>query len=270
MTTVTAPRYNIGDKFFIPTTKTEKRRLDCPDCLGEKKFKVIAPSGDEFTMDCPRCNANSYTRDIPSLDFTVYEADVLEREITSYTVNAYGKQGVEYRSQSGHVVEESSLIDNFDAAMAAAKILAADQNEKAAATPERMQKMELGSRKLHEATLDQFKSGLYASWSAFRHLRETVDEIIADESSEYDTRSQIVEALEEKLSSTMRYTFIFEGFTRAMEAVVALAAADEEDVPAIAENLRKQWRALPEAAQKAWTPHDKIATDWSGEPCPTY
>ena len=46
--------------------------------------------------------------------------------------------------------------------------------------------------------------------------------------------------------------------------------ADEAQAPEILAALRSHWSALPEQAQKAWQPPESIATNWSGEPCPTY
>lgn len=269
MSTQITPKYNIGDKFYYPSTDRETRKMDCPDCLGEKLFKVTAPSGDEFTTECPRCSGNTWVRDVPSLSYDHHVAKVICDTITGYCVNEYGEAGVKYRG--GRLsVSEADLIADEATALSLAEKKAAELNAKADAEPVRIHHKHLGSLKLKEASHDQFKSGLYESWSAFRHLRETVDSIIENEGSDYDSRSKIVQSLEDQLSTTHRYDFVFEGFTRAMEAVVALVNADDENAPAILDALREQWAKLPDQAQRAWVPNERIATDWSGEPCPTY
>lgn len=265
------PKYAIGDKFYIATTETEQRTLDCPDCLGEKAFKVIAPSGDEFTSACVRCSADSWVRDVPSLVYCHHVPKVIECEIGGYCVNEYGENNIKYKAESsGYSVEETALVADRAVAEAAADALAATKNAEAEATPERIHHKHLGSLKIKEASLDQFKNGLYDSWGAFRHLRREVDAIIENESYDYSSRDGIVSALEDTLSTTHRYDFVFKGFTRAMEAVVHLVNAEPEDEQAVLTALRERWKSLPEDAQKAWHPHDKIKTDWSGTPLPVY
>lgn len=270
MLATTGPKYAIGTKFFVPTTDRETKQINCPDCLGEKSFKVTAPSGDEFTMDCPRCIGSYRLSEVPSLRFDAHTPRVRADEITGYSVNEYGKEGVRYRGKSLSV-EEDEIITDEATAYKRAEELAAQRNVATEKAPERIHLKRLGELPLREATIDQFKNGLYESWSAFRHLRETVDEIIANEDGySFQNREAIVEALEDSLSTTHRYDFVFKGYTRAMEAVVALVNADDQTAPKILTALRERWAALPEDAQRAWQPPESIKTDWAGEPCPTY
>lgn len=269
MTTTFAPKYAIGDKFYAASTKSERRSLDCPDCLGEKSFKVIAPSGDEFSMECPRCSGSTWLRDVPDLSYNHHVAEVIADEIKGYCVNEYGEAGVKYRGNRLSVSESEMIVDEA-VALALAEEKAAVLNAKAETEPKRIHHKALGNLKLREATLDTFKNGLYDSWGAFRHLREAVDEVIENEDGGYGSRSDIISHLEDQLGTTHRYEFVFKGFTRAMEAVVALVHADEEASPVILANLREQWKALPEQAQAVWTPSGRVAVDWSGKPCPTY
>lgn len=270
MTVVTAPKYALGTKFYQPTTDREQRQLDCPDCLGEKAFKVLAPSGDEFTLECPRCSGGYRLHDVPSLRYDVHVPRVRSDEITGYCVNEYGKEGVHYRGENLRA-DENEIITDEAIALKRAEELAARLNAEAEREPVRIHYKKLGNLPLKEAVSDQFKNGLYDAWGSFRHLREVVDEVIENEDGHsYSDRDKIVEALEECLSSTHRYDFIFKGFTRAMETVVALVNADDAQTPDILASLRTQWAKLPEDAQNAWQPPASIATDWSGEPCPTY
>jgi hypothetical protein len=264
-----APKFNVGDTFYVASTDRERRKLDCPDCLGEKVFRVVAPSGDEFTLDCPRCSGNTWVRDVPSLEYDHHIPKVRSDVIVGYCVNEWGEQGIQYRGKS-HTVKESALVTDEAIALKNAETLAASLNAKDAADPVRIHHKALGSLKLKEAVLETFKSGLYDSWSAFRYLREGVDEIIENESRDYGDRESIVSSLEDRLSQTQRYEFVFKGFTRAMEAVVALVNADADKEAEILTALREHWSKLPEQAQEAWQPSERIAHDWSGKPCPTY
>lgn len=269
MSTVVTPKYAIGDAFYAPSTDREKRTYPCPDCLGEKEFKVIAPSGDEYTLDCPRCSGSTWLRDVPSLTYDHHVPKVITDTITGYCVNEHGEVGVKYRGNRLSV-KEGEMITDEAVAFNAAEAKAAELNAKAEVDPVRIHHKKLGGLQLREASHEQFKSGLYDSWSSFRFLRELVDEIIEDSDHSYGSRSSIVEALEDKLQNSHRYEFIFKGFTRAMEAVVALVNADDEKAPEILAALRAQWAELPEQTQNAWQPNARIATDWSGKPCPTY
>lgn len=269
MTATITPKYNIGDKFYFARTKTEQRRMDCPDCLGERQFKVLAPSGDEFTMDCPRCSGSTWLRDVPELTYRFHVADVVVDEVKGYCVNEYGEDGIKYRGSLLNVAEDAMITDEA-VAQAQAEALAEELNAKAEAEPARIHHKFLAGLKLKEATVEQFKNGLYDSWGAFRHLREAVDEVIENEDGGFRSRDEIVTHLEGQLSTTHRYEFVFKGFTRAMEAVVALVHADDSAAPAILSALREQWKLLPEQAQTVWTPSDRIKTDWSGKPLPTF
>jgi hypothetical protein len=262
------PKYNIGDTFYIAGTENERRSHPCPDCLGTKKFKVITPAGGEFTTDCARC-VRGYSGDkMPSLIYAFYTPKVTARVIKGYCVNDWGKQGIKY-SSDGYSVEEESLITDEAVAQAKAQSMADKANADAAITPERLKIDHFAQLPIDTARDDMFKNGLYDSWSSFRWLREGVDEVIGDE-GENMSASEIRESLQERLSDTMRYNFVFKGFTRAMEIVVRAINASDDELPAILHALRECWKALPESAQTAWEPTEKHQPRYSSEPCPAF
>jgi hypothetical protein len=51
------PRFQIGDEVFVPrTVRTNKDEVvTCPECLGERTWKVTTPTGEEFPVGCRRC-----------------------------------------------------------------------------------------------------------------------------------------------------------------------------------------------------------------------
>lgn len=271
MTTAIAPRFNVGDTFYIPSYDSERRSQACPDCLGERSFKVTAPSGDEFTMDCPRCGDSGYRLiDVPSLVFSYHVPKVIPDVIVGYCVNEWNEVGIRYKGKRGGSVKEDELITDEATALEKATRLAEEMNAKVEAEPKRIQHKKLANLPIRELVIDQFKSGLYDSWSAFRHLREVCDAIITNEAHLYGSRDDIVSSLEDVLNNTHRYDFVFKGFTRAMEAVVALVNASGATEAEILAALRKHWSAMPEAAQKVWHPTPGVAKNWDGTSCPTF
>jgi len=263
------PKHKIGDVFFIPSTTTENASHPCPDCLGEKLLKVTSPAGDDFTLDCPRCGDGHYSlRDVPSLRYHVAKPTVRRCVITGYSVNEWdSRPGVSYKS-SGHSVNEADMITDEAVALEKAQALADAQNARNEATPERIKQAHFGNLPLKEAALDQFKNGLYDAWAAFRHLREGVDELLEDE-NEHLSAGEIRDRLRETVETTMRYDFVFKGFTRVMETLVKLVNTEGEDQAGILAVLRERFKALPVEAQQVWTPtHPK--SRWLGEEIPTF
>lgn len=55
MPTIISHRYEVGDAVFFAGYTHHVRILQCPDCLGSQKWKVVTPVGDELEFSCPRC-----------------------------------------------------------------------------------------------------------------------------------------------------------------------------------------------------------------------
>lgn len=60
------PKFAIGDPVFVGMVESTRREVQCPDCLGTKKWKCITPAGEELQVHCPRCS-NAYG--VPHLHF---------------------------------------------------------------------------------------------------------------------------------------------------------------------------------------------------------
>jgi len=56
LTEVPTPLWRIGDTVFGIGTRDGEETVPCPDCRESRIWKVIAPSGFETTVECPRCN----------------------------------------------------------------------------------------------------------------------------------------------------------------------------------------------------------------------
>lgn len=131
-------KYSVGDVVYFASTVTERKRHDCPDCLGTRKWTAQSPAGGEFEFACPRCSA-SYQNDRDlSLDYTAYAPTAGRLTIGSIQVNTapgsydHGNRYmcVETGVGSGSVYDEARLFDTEDAALAAAQAMADEQNAK--------------------------------------------------------------------------------------------------------------------------------------------
>ena len=58
MATLTT-KFNAGDTVFQAEAFADRNLIQCPDCLGEARWKVILPNGVEDVIECPSCK-NGY------------------------------------------------------------------------------------------------------------------------------------------------------------------------------------------------------------------
>jgi hypothetical protein len=267
--TLVHPKYAIGDKFYYPTTERTTRHHDCPDCLGEKKFSVTSPAGGHYTMECPRCSGSHRLSGIPSLAYSFFTPKVIERTIKGYAINDWHEPGITYKSAEGNSVKECDLIPTREAAEIAAQFLADAGNKREAEKIERIEKDQIATLPLIEASQDMFKNGLYDSWAAFRHLREVVDDLLG-ESNEHLSGNEMRESLRDVLDTTMRYEFVFKGFTRVMEGLTHLMVATDEARPGIIARMKEEWDAAPDEMRKAWQPNERMRNRWDGTQLPSY
>lgn len=49
-------RFKIGDRCFAATATTKAKRVQCPDCLGERVWACSLPSGEQLNIQCPTCH----------------------------------------------------------------------------------------------------------------------------------------------------------------------------------------------------------------------
>ena len=84
-------KYKIGDKVWYGTTHGTTKRLPCPDCLDTKKWKAIAPAGNEYEFSCPRCGGGYHGKHELSLDYAVYEPYVRQLTIGSIRTDSEAK-----------------------------------------------------------------------------------------------------------------------------------------------------------------------------------
>jgi hypothetical protein len=135
MATITT-KYSEGDTVYFASTQSEKRKHDCPDCLGQKKWKTVSPAGGAYEFDCPRCAASYLSNSKLSLVYQAYVPAVSKLTIGSVQFNtaegAYD-QGARYMCRetgvgSGTVYNETDLFISESNAMDAARLKAEEQN----------------------------------------------------------------------------------------------------------------------------------------------
>jgi len=118
-------KFSIGDIVYQACIERTRKFVDCPDCLGQSKWKVISPAGDEFTFSCPRCQGHN--RD---LEYWVNAPYVRKLTIGSIRIDTADKQKpISYMCNetgvgSGSVYDEATLFLNEEQAFEAANIQA--------------------------------------------------------------------------------------------------------------------------------------------------
>lgn len=131
-------KYSVGDVVYFASTVSTKKRHNCPDCLGTRKWSAKSPAGGEFEFACPRCSASYQSDRDLSLDYTAYEPTASRVTIGSIQVNTapgsydHGNRYmcVETGIGSGSIYDEDRLFETEDEALAAAQALADEQNAK--------------------------------------------------------------------------------------------------------------------------------------------
>lgn len=245
------PKFRIGQTVFYPDTDKAVEQLDCPDCLGVKKWRLEMPSGDTHEVPCQRCcGGMTYSRidDLPTLNYEVYKPAVRSFLIANIEVRAKGhwdNKGpeVKYGNSGSQWREESALYGDEATALTLAKIMAAERNEKAEAKAERIHQRNIGAMKLEDARFDQFKNGHWNAWYAYRDLVGKLEAHLdrTDGRSASDTL--------EDLRSDVRWDIQYH--TKQDRPLDALVAAVEAAMAGDQSSLAGAYAKLPEALRSA-------------------
>jgi hypothetical protein len=49
------PKFEVGQKVINVRVTWSERKVACPDCLGKRAWRVLAPSGEEWEVPCNTC-----------------------------------------------------------------------------------------------------------------------------------------------------------------------------------------------------------------------
>lgn len=198
MTTITT-KYSIGDVVYHATTATERKQHPCPDCNGTKKWQATAPSGSQYEFPCPRCAAAYNSERDLMLDYSAFAPKAVKRTIGSIQVNtAPGSWGSRYMCHetgigSGNIYNEKDLYPTEDEALAAATLMAAEQNKTTPWVAKLYDKsLTVSDYLLENAALKNAKDALSNARSMLWNLGDLFSKI-----EEAEDKDEILEAVSE-------------------------------------------------------------------------
>lgn len=136
MMAVIETKYSVGDAVWHASTITTAKQHPCPDCKGERKWKVTSPAGGEYEIGCPRCAARFMSDSGLSLTYTAHVPSVKLMHIGSVQHNSAvdsWDSGNRYMCRetgigSGNVYDEARLFETEEVALKAAEAMAAKEN----------------------------------------------------------------------------------------------------------------------------------------------
>lgn len=184
---VLTTKFSVGDTVWFATTTTEKRRHDCPDCLGEKVWKCISPAGGEFTVACPRCSAAYQSDRDLSLDYAVMAPAARRLTVglvraSSHQGDGYG-EGNEYMCNetgigSGSLYKEDRLFATEAEALAAAQAMAdeTNQNPEFWVAKQYNKTLKFSDYELKDAVMEAAQHSARRAWSEVRYLVDDLED----------------------------------------------------------------------------------------------
>lgn len=125
---MTLPKYNIGDEMWMLRTDTKEAYVECPDCCGEGRLRVIMGDETVVSIQCENCK-RGYERSSGKL--VVWESKAAPIKVNIKGVELTD-EGVRYTTTQSYWVEEGNLFDTEEKAFAAsaAKAIENDEAEK--------------------------------------------------------------------------------------------------------------------------------------------
>lgn len=118
------PKFRMGEKVWCCWPSRRQVKVDCPDCLGKKRWKAITPAGEEFEVSCPRCSGGYST--VTRLGYDEPEMCVRELHIGSIEFRSTNELGQQYAYMcretgigSGSVYYEDALYHTREEALIA-------------------------------------------------------------------------------------------------------------------------------------------------------
>lgn len=130
-------KYAIGDVVWHANTNSEKKRRDCPDCLGAKKWAITSPAGGEYSIACPRCWTSYMSDRDLSLEYAQFVGNARKLNIGSvrHDSHNFGEGAkteymcLETGIGNGSIYREHDLFSTEEEAQAVAEIKAAKLNK---------------------------------------------------------------------------------------------------------------------------------------------
>lgn len=194
-------KFSVGDAVWHAGTTTEAKQHPCPDCKGEKKWKVISPAGGEYTTACPRCSAFFNSDREMMLTYTAHVASVRRLTIGSIQYNSHPgsyDHGARYMCVEtgvggGSVYDEGRLFATEDEARVAAELIASNANSEVEWIAKLYNKtLEISDYQLESAALKVAKDERSRASSLLYNLSDLFEAI-----EEADDKDAILEAVDE-------------------------------------------------------------------------
>ncbi|UGA46835.1 hypothetical protein HU230_0012630 [Bradyrhizobium quebecense] len=114
-------KYTIGQQVWHAGWDSFETRLECPDCAGEGRIRVLLPDNDVVSVDCVACQSG-YAR--PCGYLTVHERKAVAT-LTTITGVEIEQGKTKWRTSDHYRVSEDHLFDTEAEAQAAASAIAA-------------------------------------------------------------------------------------------------------------------------------------------------
>ena len=194
-------KYSVGDVVYFATTTPERKQHPCPDCLGEKTWKVTSPAGGEYNIACPRCSTRFMSDGGLSLDYTAHVPRIERRTIGSVQYNSAPSawdSGARYMCietgvGSGSVYDEARLFPTEEQAFQKATALAEEANRNQEWIVKLYDKaLEISDYRLESAALKLAKDAKSRAGSLLYNLSELFSQI-----EEADDKDAILEAIDD-------------------------------------------------------------------------
>nr|WP_278374564.1 hypothetical protein [Brucella anthropi] len=192
-------KYSIGDTVYVGRTVSNRKQRPCPDCLGTRKWKATSPAGTDYYFSCPRCTASYQSNHEMSLNYSLFEPFVRSLTIGSVQFNSaedahdngFRYMCVETGVGSGSVYNERDLHPSEAEAIAAAQLIADDQNQTVDWVVKQFnQTLEISDYQLANAALKLASDKAYAAGSMLYRLQDLFELI-----KEAADKDEILEAI---------------------------------------------------------------------------
>lgn len=167
-------RYEIGQVVWIAAFEPRETSVECPDCGGTGRLRVMFADDSIVSVECAACGPGYNP---PTGRIRVFDRHPVANctTITGVAINA-GK--TEWRTAQSYIVKDENLFDNEADCLARAKELAAEHD-----------------RKERDRVNHKHRDGKSSGWNAIYHRREIKR---AQEQIEYHTKKLAVANLKAK------------------------------------------------------------------------
>lgn len=235
------PKFRVGQTVWYANTDNREAKRDCPDCLGERSWRVTTPGGGDYDVPCQRCASGYMTRrhdEVLPLAYRVAVAAPRCFTIKSVEVRSYSEGPSIYYDGRG----EGGLFATEEEAQKASDDMAAAWNAKQAAEPEMLAAHNIGLLKIGDALYDQFANGLWNAWYAYHDITGKLDKYLGEDRETLGKEE--VSYLKQDIRWTMEYRAEKD---RPLDTLVDAVAAALAGDPA---KLQAAYEALPEALKR--------------------